>query len=175
MNNGGSSFLIFCLGDPHGLEGREGTKDRSSDPDKELSLGGSNYLDFHGRWGKSSHLLAKTLGDARVHSCATGHDNVAIKVLADIDIALQDGLVTDFVESWHFLTDHHGLEEGLRASEPLRGYSDNLSIRQFVGFVVLSGIIVGLIASEFTLCFSFVVKGNVTEFFLDISDCLRFG
>ena len=48
MDDGGASLLVFCLGDPHGLEGGEGGQDGSSDPDEELPLGGCHYLDLHG-------------------------------------------------------------------------------------------------------------------------------
>ncbi len=47
VNNSGTSFLIFGFSDPHGLEGREGTEDRTSDPDQEFTLSRSNDLDLH--------------------------------------------------------------------------------------------------------------------------------
>ena len=47
------------------------------------------------------------------------------------------------METGHFLADHHGFEEGLRASKPLRGNVDDLSVGQFVGLVILLGAVVG--------------------------------
>lgn len=129
MNNSGTGFLIFGLGDPHGLESGQGTKDGTSDPHQEFTLSRSHDLDFHGRGGKSSHFLAQTFGNTRVHSRATTHHDVAIKILANVDIALQNGVVSDFMEALHFLSDHHGLEESLRAAETLRTNTDHLSVR----------------------------------------------
>ena len=48
MDDGGAGFLIFALGDPHGLEGGKGAEDGASDPDQELSFGRGDNLDLHG-------------------------------------------------------------------------------------------------------------------------------
>lgn len=47
MDDGRSRLIVLLLGDPHLLEGGQGSKDRSSDPDRVFSLGGSNDLDLH--------------------------------------------------------------------------------------------------------------------------------
>lgn len=52
------------------------------------------------------------------------------------------------MESGHFFSDHHGLEESLRASEALRSDSDDLSIRQLVVLVILGGVIVSYIGQN---------------------------
>lgn len=148
VNNGCSSFLIFCFSNPHGLESGEGTEDGASDPDQKFTFSRSYYLDFHGWRSKSSHFLAETFWNTRVHSCTTAHYDVAIKVLADVDIALQNGVVGDFVEAGHFLADHHGLEKSFRAAETLRTDSDDLSIRQFVVLVILVWAIVSYISQN---------------------------
>ena len=143
MNDSGSGFLILGFVDPHGLEGGKGAEDGSSDPDQEFPLSRGNNLDLHGGGGKGGDFLAETLGNAGVHGGSTTHDDVAIEVLSDVDVALEDGLVGDFVEAGHFLADHHGLEEGLGASKPLGGNGDDLSIGQLVGLVILVGAVVG--------------------------------
>lgn len=132
MDDGGAGLLILCLGDPHGLEGGEGTEDGASNPDEELPLGGGEDLDLHGGGGEGSDFLAETFGDAGEHGGSTAHHDVAIEVLADVDVALEDGLVGDLVESGHLLANHHGLEEGFGASEPLRVDSDHLTVGQLV-------------------------------------------
>ena len=174
VDDGCSSFLILLLWDPHGLESWEGTKDRSSDPDKEFSFCWCNYLDFHCWWCKSSNFLAETFRNSRIHCCSTAHDNVAIKIFSDVNIALEDWLISDFMETRHLFTDHHGLEESFRASESLGSNCDDLTIRKFVSLVILSWTVIGYIMSEFTINFCFEVKSNITEFFFDISDCLWF-
>lgn len=47
------------------------------------------------------------------------------------------------MEAGHFLANHHGFEEGLGASKPLRGNGDDLSVGQLVGLVILLGAVVG--------------------------------
>lgn len=90
MNNSGSGFLILALGDPHSLESRKRAKDRSSDPDKEFSLGRGHYFDFHCGRSQSGDFFAQTLRDSGVHCGSTAHDDVAIEIFSDIDIALED-------------------------------------------------------------------------------------
>lgn len=143
MDDGGSGLLVLGLGDPHGLEGGERAEDGSSDPNQELPLCGGDDLDLHGGWGKGGDFLAQSLRDAGVHGGSSRHHDVAIEVFTDVHVALQDGLVADLVEAGHLLSDEHGLEEGLGASETLRADSDGLSIGQLVDLVVLGGVIIG--------------------------------
>jgi hypothetical protein len=142
VDNSGTGFLIFVFGDPHGLKGREGAEDGATDPDQELPFCGCDDLDFHGGGSQGSHFLAETLGDAGIHGGSTAHDDIAIKILPDVDVALEDGLVGDFMEAGHLFSDQHGLEEGLGASEPLGGHIDDLTVRKLVGFVVGSRTVV---------------------------------
>lgn len=46
MDDGRARFVVFLLGDPHLLEGGEGGKDGSSNPDGVLALRGSDDLDL---------------------------------------------------------------------------------------------------------------------------------
>merc|ERR1711981_1245806 len=48
VDNGGAALVVLLLGDPHLLEGGEGSQDGSSDPDGVLPLGGSDDLDLDG-------------------------------------------------------------------------------------------------------------------------------
>lgn len=145
VDNCGTSFLILCLGNPHSLESWKGTKDRTSDPNKEFSLSRGDNLDFHGWWSQSSDFFAESLGNSGIHGCSTTHNDVAVEILSDIDVALEDWLIRNFVESWHFLSDKHGLEESFRASESLAANCDSLTVGQLIRFVVLSGIVVSYI------------------------------
>ena len=148
MHDWGTGFLILLLADPHSLEGRQGAKNGATNPDEELPFSRSYNLDFHGGGGQSSHLFIQTLRDARVHSSATAHHNVAVEVFSDVDVALKNGVVCDFVEPWNFLADHHGLEEGLRTTEALWANSDHLTIRKLIGFFILVGVLVGCIRAN---------------------------
>jgi hypothetical protein len=168
VDDGGSGFFVLLLGDPEGLESGEGRENRSSDPDQELSFLRGNDLDLHGGGGQSGDFLAESFWDAGEHGGSSGHDDVAIKIFSDVNIAFKDGPVDQFVESSHFLSDHGGLEEGFWASESLVSDGDGLSVREFVGLVVLVGLGVAL-------HFGFVVQGHVGEVFLDVSDGFGFG
>merc|ERR1719229_1710739 len=86
VDDGGAALVVLLLGDPHLLEGGEGSKDGASDPDGVLPLGRSNDLDLNGGGSKGSDLLLHPISDTRVHGSASGHDSVGIQVLPDVDI-----------------------------------------------------------------------------------------
>merc|ERR1712233_271657 len=48
VDNGGAALVVLLLGDPHLLEGGEGSQDGASDPDGVLPLWGSDDLDLDG-------------------------------------------------------------------------------------------------------------------------------
>ena len=81
MNDAGASLVELLLGDPHFLEGREGSQDGASDPDGVLSLGRCDDLDLHGGRSQGGDLLLHTIGYTRVHGGATGEDRVGVKIL----------------------------------------------------------------------------------------------
>jgi hypothetical protein len=64
-------FVVFLLGDPHLLEGRERGQDGTTNPDRVLSLGRSNNLDLHGGRSKSSDFLLHTVSNTRIHGSTT--------------------------------------------------------------------------------------------------------
>eukprot|EP00091_Calanus_sinicus_P010255 TRINITY_DN23_c0_g1_i8.p2 TRINITY_DN23_c0_g1~~TRINITY_DN23_c0_g1_i8.p2 ORF type:complete len:101 (-),score=12.43 TRINITY_DN23_c0_g1_i8:68-370(-) len=65
VDNGWAALIVLLLGDPHLLEGGEGSKDGSSDPDGVFPLWGSDDLDLDGGWSKSSDFLC-------IRSASTG-------------------------------------------------------------------------------------------------------
>ena len=48
VDDGRAALVVLLLGDPHLLEGGQGSQDGASDPDGELPLWGSDDLDFDG-------------------------------------------------------------------------------------------------------------------------------
>lgn len=66
-----TALVVLLLGDPHLLEGRQRSQDRTTDPDGVLSLRRSNNLNLHGGWSQSSDLLLHTVGETRVHGSTT--------------------------------------------------------------------------------------------------------
>ena len=81
MDNSGAGFVIFLLGDPHLLEGGEGSQDGASDPNGVLSLGRSDDLDLHGGRGQGGDLFLHAVSDTGVHGGATGENGVGVEVL----------------------------------------------------------------------------------------------
>ena len=102
MNNRGTAFIIFLLGNPHLLEGREGRQDRATNPDGVFSLRWGNNFDFDGGWGQGSDFLLPTISNTRVHGGATRHDSVGVQVLPDVNITLHNGVVGGLVDTTGF-------------------------------------------------------------------------
>merc|ERR1712121_226050 len=165
VDNGWAALVVFLLGDPHLLEGGEGSKDGSSDPDGVLSLWWSNDLDLDGGWGKSGDLLLHSVGNTGVHGGASGHDGVGIEILSDINIALHDGVVGGLVDSTSLHSEEGWLEESLGASESLVSNGDDLTVGKLIGLLKGGG---GSSGGHILL----EVKGNITELLLDVTDDL---
>ena len=81
MDDSGTSLVVLLLGDPHLLEGGEGSQDGAADPDGVLPLGRSDDLDLHGGGSHTGNLLLHAVGDARVHGRTTGQDRVGVQIL----------------------------------------------------------------------------------------------
>jgi len=165
VDNGWAAFIILLLGDPHLLEGGQGSQDGASDPDGVFPLWGSNDLDLNGGWGQGSDLLLHPVSNTRVHGGATRHDGVGVQILTDVNIALHDGVVGGLMDTAGFHTQERGLEEGLRGTEPLIANGDDLAIGQLIGLLQGGG---GSGGGHFLL----EVKGNIAELLLDVTDNL---
>merc|ERR1711894_599720 len=165
VDNGWAALIILLLGDPHLLEGGEGSKDGSSDPDRVLPLWWSNDLDLDGGGSEGGDLLLHTVSNTRVHGSASGHDGVGIQVLTDVNIALHDRVVGGLVDTTGFHSKEGRLEESFRAAEPLITNGDDLAIRKFIGFLKRGG---GSSSGHLLL----KVKSNIAELLLDVTDNL---
>ena len=185
VHDGWTALIVFLLGDPHLLEGRERGKDGTTDPDGVLSLGRSNDLDLHGRGSKSSDFLLHAVGDTWVHSgttrlekksveaqlinfVVTYHDNVAIKILTDIDITFHDGVESGNVNAARLKTKDRWLEEGLRSSESLVTDGDDLAVGKFVRLLEGRALRSGL---DFLL----KVERDVAKLLFDVSNNFALG
>merc|ERR1719167_536609 len=167
VDNGWATLIVFLLCDPHLLEGGKGGKDGSSDPDRVLPLRRSNDLDLNGRGSKSSDLLLHTISNTGVHSGSSRHDSVSIQILADVNIALHDGVVDSLMNAAGFHSKESWLEESLRAPESFVSDGDDLAIRKLIG--LLKG---G--RSSGSGHFLFKVKGDIAELLLDVTDNFAF-
>ena len=81
MDDARAGFVILLLGNPHFLEGGQGSQDGATDPDGVLPLGRRDDLDLHGRRRQGGDLLLHTIGDAGVHGGAAGEDCVSVEIL----------------------------------------------------------------------------------------------
>jgi len=168
VDDGGTGFVVFGLGDPHSLEGGEGGEDGATDPDGVLSLWGSDDLDLHGGWGEGGDFLLHSIGNTGVHGGTAREDVVGVEILSDINVALHDGVVGGLVDTGGFHTNEGWLEEGLGASESLVTNGDDLTVGKFVGLLEGRG---GSSGSHFLL----EVEGDVAELLLDVSDDFSLG
>merc|ERR1711894_418426 len=165
VDNGWAALIVLLLGDPHLLEGGEGSKDGSSDPDRVLPLWWSNDLDLDGGWSKGSDLLLHTVSNTRVHGGASRHDSVGIEILTDVNIALHDGVVGGFMDATGFHSKEGRLEESLRAAETLIANGDDLAVGKLIRLLKGGG---GSGSGHLLL----EVKGNIAELLLDVTDNL---
>ena len=98
----------------------------------------------------------------------TRQDDVAVEVLADVDVALHDRVIGELVHTGRLLADQVGLEEHLRATEALVADSDDLAVGQLV--VLLEG---GRLGGELHL--GVEVQRDVAELLLDVTDDFTLG
>jgi len=164
----GAVFVVFGLEDPLALEGGEGGENGTTDPDGVLTLGGSDDAGFEAGGTSGGELLGETLGHTGEHGGTTGEDDVGEEILADVDIALLDGLgdeggVTVTITE----TDEVGLEEGFGAAEALGLDGDDGGIGELE--LSLDGLVVLL------LHFFVEVEGDIAGLFLDVADDFLFG
>merc|ERR1712095_90912 len=165
VDNGWAAFVVFLLGDPHLLEGGEGSQDGATDPDGVFPLRRSNDLDLNGGGSQGSDLLLHPVSNTRVHGGATRNDSVGVQVLPDVNIALHDGVVGGLMDTAGLHAEEGRLEEGLRGTEPLIANGDDLAIGQLVGLLKGGG---GSSGGHLLL----EVKGNIAELLLDVTDNL---
>merc|ERR1712001_777121 len=168
VDDGGAALVVLLLGDPHLLEGGEGSQDGASDPDGVLPLGGSDDLDLDGGGSEGGDLLLHPVSNTGVHGGASGKDGVGVQVLPDVNIALHDGVVDGFVDATGLHSQEAGLEEGLGAPEPLVADGDDLAVGQLVGLLQRGG---GSGSGHLLL----KVEDNIAQLLLDVPDNLPLG
>jgi hypothetical protein len=168
VDNGGTRFVVLLLGDPHLLESGERSEDGASDPDGVLAFWGSDDLDLHGRGSEGSQFLLHTVSNSGEHGGTSREDDVSVKVLSDINVALHDGVVGGFVDTGSLHTEERGLEESLGATETFVSDGDDLTVGKFIGLLKGGGRGSGLhLLLE--------VEGDVSELLLDVTDDFTLG
>lgn len=119
VDDRGSMLLELRFADPHGLESGERTKNRTTNPGKELSFRGSDNVNL-GSWrDECLEFLGNTLGQSWEHCVSSTEHYICIKIFSNIEIALHDGLIDHFLKSWHLKSVFSWPEQWLCASESL--------------------------------------------------------
>merc|ERR1712187_625423 len=114
-----TTIIIFTLRNPHLLESGQGTQNGSTSPDGVLSLWWSDHLDLHCGRSQGRQFLGHALTDASKHGGSTGKNDIAVEVLADVNVTFHDGLEGCVVNSAGFLAHKAWLEQHFRAAEAL--------------------------------------------------------
>lgn len=96
------------------------------------------------------------------------HDDVAVQILSDVDIALHDGVVSGDVDAAAFQTENGRLEQSLGGTESLVANGNNLTIGKLIGLLQA-----GALGGSLNLLLE--VEGNVAELLLDITDDFSLG
>merc|ERR1719489_2799 len=132
VDDSGAGLVVLLLGDPHLLEGGEGSQDGASDPDGVFPLGRSDDLDLHGGRSQGGDLLLHTIGDTGVHGGAAGEDGVGVEIFTDVDVALHNAVEAALVDADDFHAQEGRAEHGLGAAETLVADGDDLTVGQLV-------------------------------------------
>jgi len=163
VDNAWAGLVVLLLGDPHLLEGGQGSQDGSTDPYGVLPLRGSDDLDLDGAGSEGGDLLLHSVSNTGVHGGTTGQDSVGVQVLTDVDVALHDGVVDSLVDAARLHAQERGLEESLRAAETLVADGDELTVGKLIGLLEGGGSGGG---GHFLL----EVQGDVAQLLLDVTD-----
>ena len=115
---------------------------------------------------EGSELLLHSVSNTGEHSCTSREHNVSVQVLADINVALHDGVVGGLVNTSGLHTQEGWLEEGFRATETFVTDGDNLSIGQLVALLKGRG-------GGSGLHLLLEVEGDVGELLLDVLDSIK--
>jgi hypothetical protein len=154
-----AGLVVLALGDPHLLEGGQRSQDGTPDPDAVLALRRRDDLHLHRPGRARGDLLVHAVCDPGEHRRASGQHDVAVQVLADVDVALHDRVEGRLVDAGRLHADGRGREQHLGAAEALGADGDDLAVGQLVGLLDGRGVGRG---GELGL----VVDGDVGEFLL---------
>lgn len=134
MDDLGTALLVLILGDPLRAESGEGRKSGTTLPDGVISIGGGNNFDHVGLWAQSFQFLLKSIWESLVESGSSGKDNVRVKILSNVDVALLDRLESHGVHTGGLvsLLDKSWIEESLWGQESWGVHGDGLSIWELI-------------------------------------------
>lgn len=109
-----------------------------------------------------------TVRDTGVHGCTTGHDDVTVEVLSDVEVTLHDRVVSGLVNTRCFESEERRLEESFWCTESLVADGDDLTIGKLVGLLQSRGL-------RGRLHLLLEVESDVAELLLDVSNDFALG
>lgn len=98
----------------------------------------------------------------------TYHDDVAVEILSDVDVALHDGVEGSDVDTTALKTQDGRLEQSLGGTESLVTNSNDLTVRKLVRLLQA-----GALGGSLDLLLE--VEGDVAKLLLDVTDDFSFG
>jgi hypothetical protein len=104
MNNFGTVFLVLIFGDPLWGKGFEGALDWTSRPDWVISVCWGNDPYISKLWAEFRNFFFESIWQTLIKSRASRKNDITIKVGSDIEIAIMNRLLTQFVNSHGFIT-----------------------------------------------------------------------
>lgn len=96
------------------------------------------------------------------------HDDVAVEILTDVDVALHDGVEGGDVDAAGLETEHGWLEESLWGAEALVADGDDLAVWKLIRLLKR-----GALAGGLNLLLE--VERDVAELLLDVTNDFTFG
>ena len=137
MDDTRAGLIVFLFWTPQILESAERRQNWTTNPHGVLPLRGRDNLDLHTRRRERRQFLLHAVRNTREHGCATGQHDVAVEIATDIEVALENGVVSmqrdcgqdslilrmnrnsrRLVNTSSLKTEEGGLEERLRSAEP---------------------------------------------------------
>mmetsp|Transcript_84317 Transcript_84317/g.228901 ORF Transcript_84317/g.228901 Transcript_84317/m.228901 type:complete len:321 (-) Transcript_84317:268-1230(-) len=129
-------LIIHFPGDPHALEGAQGCEDGSTNPCRIATLRRGDHFGAHGGWRQGNELALHALGDAREARRAARQDDVAVEVLANVDVASHNRTRGQLVNAASLDAGEARREEHLGDAEALVSDADHLAVRQLVVLLI---------------------------------------
>jgi len=137
MDDGTSVFVIIFFGDPHAGECWKRCKGGTSSPDGESSIGTGNNFDVDTLGSSWFDFLKESFSNTFKHGGTTWENDVLVKISSDINIALLDWFVGQFLDTVEFFAVHFkGFEQIFGASESSISNGNDFTVWKFIGLLI---------------------------------------
>ena len=138
----GTILLVLIFGDPLGLKSGKRRESGTTAPDGVVSVRGGDDLHHVLLWAQGVELSLKSIWKSLVKGGSSGKDDVLVKILSNINIAVLDRLEGHGVHTRCLvsLLDEAWIEEGLWSQESWGVHGHGLAIWKLVVLLDLRGL-----------------------------------